>query len=200
MDKVVILIPMLFLQIVIIGFLLFLVPTVALWVQGVLSGAKVTMAHLIGMRLRRSPARDIMKAHIMMIQAGLEPPQSPSLRELESHALAGGDILKVTMEVISAMRAGKSIPFAEVAAQDLARIESGIVTNDANGLHAKSADARTDMPPVAIAIAESIIPPAGKIEIDGKEYDAISEDIEIRRGEEVEIVSRLPGLVIVRRR
>ena len=66
-----------------------LVP-VGTWFRALVSGARISMGRLIGMRLRRINIRMIVEAYINAVKAGLEI----DVVELETHYMAGGDVLK----------------------------------------------------------------------------------------------------------
>lgn len=74
-----------------------LVP-VGTWFRALVSGARISMGRLIGMRLRRINIRMIVEAYINAVKAGLEI----DVVELETHYMAGGDVLKVVNALISA--------------------------------------------------------------------------------------------------
>src|SRR5688500_13991681 len=59
-----------------------------LYVRALVSGARVTLLDLIGMRLRRVNAVGIVNARIQASRAGIPV----STAEMESHYLAGGDV------------------------------------------------------------------------------------------------------------
>ena len=87
-----------------------------LWVQAWLSGAKVTIAELIGMSLRKVNARTIVLSRITAVQAGVHLSQ----RDLESHFLAGGRVPNVVRALIAANRANIELTFNTATAIDLA--------------------------------------------------------------------------------
>lgn len=86
------------------------------WIRALMSGAKVSLWVLVGMKLRRIPPALIVDARISLIKAGL----SLSTDELEAHYLAGGDILNVCKALIAADKANIPLNFARAAAIDLA--------------------------------------------------------------------------------
>ncbi len=94
----------------------------ALWLQAYSSGARVSLASLIGMTFRQVPSSTIVTAQIMFKQAGLETtqPHLPETRQLEAHFLAGGDVMNVVSAIIVAHRAGIDLDFDRAAAIDLA--------------------------------------------------------------------------------
>jgi uncharacterized protein YqfA (UPF0365 family) len=87
-----------------------------LWLQALLSGARVTVGELIGMTLRKVNSARIVSARIMAIQAGL----NLTRRDLESHFLAGGRVENVVRALIAADRANIDLSFKIATAIDLA--------------------------------------------------------------------------------
>ena len=93
-----------------------------LWLQAWMSNADVSFVSLIGMSLRRVNASLIVKAQVMAKQAGLTISTEPGMTtaSLETHYLAGGDVLRVMIAIIAASRAGIDLDFERAAAIDLA--------------------------------------------------------------------------------
>lgn len=93
-----------------------------LWFQAYMSGAKVSFVDLLGMSFRQIDARVIVKAKIMLAQAGLDTSQQHggSTRDLEAQFLAGGNVENVVKSIIIAHRAGMNLDFDRAAAIDLA--------------------------------------------------------------------------------
>jgi uncharacterized protein YqfA (UPF0365 family) len=87
-----------------------------LWLQALLSGARVSVGELIGMTLRKVNAGRIVSARIMAVQAGLDLTR----RDLESHYLAGGRVENVVRALIAADRANLNLTFKVATAIDLA--------------------------------------------------------------------------------
>lgn len=102
--------------IIALAFLLVVLAFGRLWLQAALSGAKVTIAELIGMSLRKVNTRTIVLSRITAVQAGLDISQ----RELESHYLAGGRVPNVVRALIAANRANIELSFNVATAIDLA--------------------------------------------------------------------------------
>ena len=96
-------------------FFLYLVP-VQLWIQALTSGASVGIISLIGMRFRRVPPSVIVKARIIAHQARI----TVNLNQLESHYMAGGNVMLVVQALVSADRANIELTFDRAAAIDLA--------------------------------------------------------------------------------
>ena len=87
-----------------------------LWIQAWLSGARVSIAELIGMTLRKVSARTIVVSRITAHRAGV--PLTTS--DLESHYLAGGHVPNVVRALIAANRANIDLSFKTATAIDLA--------------------------------------------------------------------------------
>ena len=87
-----------------------------LWLQARLSRADVGFLELIGMSLRKVDAKSIVLSRITAVQAGLEI----SIRDLESHFLAGGRVPNVVRALIAANRANIELTFKTATAIDLA--------------------------------------------------------------------------------
>jgi uncharacterized protein YqfA (UPF0365 family) len=107
-----------FVIILILGVLVFyfLGSFITLWIQAMVSGARVGLLNIIFMRLRKVPAKLIVNAKIMAVKAGIEV----TTNDLESHFLAGGDVLRVVQALIAADKANIDLKFKRAAAIDLA--------------------------------------------------------------------------------
>jgi len=101
----------------IVGFFLFMyfVP-VGLWITAVFSNVKVSIGELIGMRIRKVPPGVIVNSLITATKAGLQL----TIRDLETHFLAGGNVPNVIRSLISADKANISLTFKQATAIDLA--------------------------------------------------------------------------------
>lgn len=86
------------------------------WVRALMSGARVSIGQLIGMRLRKVQPSLIVDARIRLVQAGLSLPTEA----LEAHFLAGGDVINVVNALIAADKASIDLSFQQAAAIDLA--------------------------------------------------------------------------------
>ena len=64
---------------------------IKVWVRALMSGARVPMLTLVGMKLRHVPPTLIVDARIRVIKAGL----TLSSELIEAHYLAGGDVIDV---------------------------------------------------------------------------------------------------------
>jgi uncharacterized protein YqfA (UPF0365 family) len=89
---------------------------IGLYVRALVSGAKVGFVDLIGMQLRKVNAGLIVNARIQATRAGLEIPQN----EMESHVLAGGNLLRVISAMIAANKANIDLNWKTATAIDLA--------------------------------------------------------------------------------
>ncbi len=86
------------------------------WIRALMSGAKVSLWSLVGMKLRRIPPAMIVDARISLIKAGL----TLSANDMEAHYLAGGDVLNVIKALIAADKANIKLSFERAVAIDLA--------------------------------------------------------------------------------
>jgi len=87
-----------------------------LYVQALLSGAKVSLFSLVGMKLRKVDPRTIVLSRIRAVKAGIDI----STNQLETHYLAGGRVPSIINALIAANRAKISLPFDTACAIDLA--------------------------------------------------------------------------------
>ena len=91
-----------------------------LWIQAVMTGAKVGIYDLIGMLFRRVDARTIVRGKIMAVAAGIEDPDLTT-QALEAHYLARGNVPQVIRALIAARKSRQiTLSFREAAAIDLA--------------------------------------------------------------------------------
>ncbi len=108
---IVILIPIIIGVIVLISF----VP-LRLWLAAKFAKVAVSIVNLVGMRIRRVPPKLIVQALISATKAGLKITSD----DLETHYLAGGNVVQVVNALISADKAGIRLPFKTATAIDLA--------------------------------------------------------------------------------
>jgi uncharacterized protein YqfA (UPF0365 family) len=87
-----------------------------LYIRAYVSGARVGMFDLLGMRMRRVNAITIVNARIQASRAGLDV----STREMESHVLARGDVQRVINSMIAAHKANIDLNWPTATAIDLA--------------------------------------------------------------------------------
>lgn len=92
-----------------------------LWLQAYSSGAGISLINLIGMTFRQVDMNRMVKAKVMIAQAGLDiGPAGLGTGAFEAQFLAGGSIENVVQAIIVANRAGIQLDFDQAAATDLA--------------------------------------------------------------------------------
>ncbi|MBW1940793.1 MAG: flotillin-like protein FloA, partial [Deltaproteobacteria bacterium] len=96
--------------------LFFVSSAISLWVQALVSGARVGLLTIVFMRFRKVPPKLVVTAKIMAVKTGL----NISTDDFESHFLAGGDVMRVVQALIAADKANIALPFNRAAAIDLA--------------------------------------------------------------------------------
>ena len=94
----------------------FIGSAISLWVQALVSGASIGLFNIVFMRFRKIPPKLIVNSKIMAVKAGIDI----STNDLESHYLAGGDVMRVVQALIAADKANIDIGFNRGAAIDLA--------------------------------------------------------------------------------
>ena len=87
-----------------------------MWIRAMLSGAGVSLLSLVGMSLRKVNPAIIVDSRIMAVKAGLHI----STNELETHYLAGGNVVRVVQALIAASKANIKLSFQQCTAIDLA--------------------------------------------------------------------------------
>ncbi|MBX3364158.1 MAG: flotillin-like protein FloA [Phycisphaeraceae bacterium] len=87
-----------------------------LWIQSLLSNARVKLLDMIAMRLRKVDVRTIVLSRIRAVKAGLNI--TPS--QLETHYLSGGRVPNVVSAMIAAQNARIDLPWDVATAIDLA--------------------------------------------------------------------------------
>jgi len=97
--------------------LFFVGSAISLWVQALVSGARVGLLNIVFMRFRKVPPSLIVNSKIMAVKAGLD---IITTDDLESHFLAGGDVMRVVQALIAADKANIDLKFNRAAAIDLA--------------------------------------------------------------------------------
>ena len=128
-----------------------------IWIRALFSGAKVKFTELIALRLRRVPVGLIVDTRITAVKAGL----TPTIDDLSTHYLAGGDVEKVVLALIAAQKAGIHLVYDRACAIDLATKGTGKTVRDA---------VMTSVNPKVIDCPN---PAAGKISIEGVAKDGI---------------------------
>jgi uncharacterized protein YqfA (UPF0365 family) len=89
---------------------------VRLWIQSLLTGAKIGILDLVGMKLRNVDYAMIVKQKIALVQSGVRV----TTEDLEAHFLSRGNVAKTATAVIAAHKAGLDLPWKTAAAIDLA--------------------------------------------------------------------------------
>lgn len=111
--------------ILIIGFIMIFLHFLGVWIRALMSGARVALGSLIGMKLRRVPPALIVDCRIMLMKAGLQLDTD----KMEAHYLAWGSssggvagqhVLNVVTALIAADKAKIPLTFEIAAAIDLA--------------------------------------------------------------------------------
>jgi len=87
-----------------------------LYIQALLSKARVGLLDLVGMRLRKVDIRTIVLSRIRAVKSGLEI----SSNQLETHYLAGGRVPNVVSALIASLRARIDLDFDTACSIDLA--------------------------------------------------------------------------------
>jgi uncharacterized protein YqfA (UPF0365 family) len=87
-----------------------------LWIQSFLTGAKIGIFDLVGMKLRSVDYSMIVRQKIALVQAGVKV----STQDMEAHYLSRGNVPKTATAVIAAHKAGMDLPWRVAAAIDLA--------------------------------------------------------------------------------
>ena len=87
-----------------------------LWISAMAAGVRVSIATLIGMRIRRVTPSRIINPMIKGFKAGI----NVTIDKLEAHFLAGGNVDRVMNALIAAQRADIPLEFERAAAIDLA--------------------------------------------------------------------------------
>lgn len=88
-----------------------------LWLRSFLTGAGVSIFHLMFMPLRKVNPKVIVDAKVAAVQAGLNMVRT---RDMEAHYLAGGNVQRLTRALIAAQRARIELDWDTAAAIDLA--------------------------------------------------------------------------------
>jgi uncharacterized protein YqfA (UPF0365 family) len=99
-----------------IFFLVVFFSFVRLWIQSLLTGARISIWDLVGMKLRNVDFGMIVRQKIALVQAGVKI----STQDLESHYLTRGNVPKTAAAVIAAHKAKMELPWKDAAAIDLA--------------------------------------------------------------------------------
>jgi uncharacterized protein YqfA (UPF0365 family) len=97
-------------------FLIIFFSFLRLWIQCLLTGARISIWDLVGMKLRNVDYAMIVRQKIALVQAGVKV----STGEMEAHYLSRGNVPKTATAVIAAHKAGIDLPWRIAAAIDLA--------------------------------------------------------------------------------
>ncbi|HRA87287.1 MAG TPA: flotillin-like protein FloA [Planctomycetaceae bacterium] len=89
----------------------------SLWLQASLTGTDIGFLSLISMSLSKVDPQLIVRCQVMAVQAGLDNIPTAAM---EAQYLAGGNVLRVTLALIVAHRAGIELDWDTAAAVDLA--------------------------------------------------------------------------------
>ncbi|GAB4231377.1 MAG: flotillin-like protein FloA [Chlamydiales bacterium] len=90
---------------------------ISLWFQAFVSGTPIPFFNIIGMSLRKIPPRVIVTARINAFKAGLK---TVTVNDLETHYLAGGNVINVVAALIAADKANIQLDWRRATAIDLA--------------------------------------------------------------------------------
>lgn len=129
-----------------------------LWLRAWMSGAPVGFFNLVGMWVRRIPGKLIVDSRVAAVRSGLDV----STAQLESHYLAGGNVMETVRALIAADKAGFSLPLERARAIDLATQGTGKTVYEA---------VRTSVNPKVIDCPS---PDSGKTSIEAVAKDGIS--------------------------
>ena len=128
------------------------------WIKAQSSGAPVSLLGLFVMGMfRRLPHSLIVDARIMAIKAGI----NITTDQLETHFMAGGDIIQTIQALINADKAGISLDWDKACAIDLATKGTEKSVNEA---------VKTSINPKVI---DCPAPNSGRVSIDGVAKDGI---------------------------
>jgi uncharacterized protein YqfA (UPF0365 family) len=89
---------------------------VQLWIQCLLTGAKIGILDMVRMKLCKVDYVMIVRQKIALVQAGVKV----STQEMEAHFLSKGNVQRVVNAVIAAHKAAMDLPWRVAAAIDLA--------------------------------------------------------------------------------
>ena len=89
---------------------------IQLWIQSLLTVARISMFDLVGMKLRKVDYAMIVRQKIALVQSGIKV----STEDLEAHFLSRGNVPKTATAVIAAHKANMDLPWRTAAAIDLA--------------------------------------------------------------------------------
>jgi uncharacterized protein YqfA (UPF0365 family) len=148
-----------------LGIFFIILSFISVYLKAWSSGAPVGMVNLIFMRFfRKLPYGLIVEARITAVKAGIDL----SIENLETHFMAGGDIMQTTLALINAQKAGLSLDWNQATVIDLATkgTEKSVL-----------AAVRTSINPIVIDCPERS---TGKTTIDGVAKDGIQVKVRAR--------------------
>lgn len=134
------------------------------WIRAWLAGAYVSLRQLVTMRLRRVPYALLVDTRITAVKAGIPI----TIDDIETHYLAGGDVLQTTQGIINAQKARIQLTWNEACAIDLATKGTGKSVIDA---------VRTSINPKVI---DCPAPTSGRHTIDAVAKDGIQVKVRAR--------------------
>lgn len=102
--------------VIVLGIAVVVIQFVGVYVQALVSKAPVGILELVGMRLRKVNIQTIVASRIRAVKAGM----ALSTNQLETHYLAGGNVLRVVAALIAAQKAKIDLNFDTACAIDLA--------------------------------------------------------------------------------
>ena len=136
----------------------------SVWLRALLAGARVSIANLVAMRLRRVPYSMVVNARITARKAGIDL----DVGDIEAHFLAGGNVVPTVQALIAAEKAGIQLDWRKACAIDLATKGSGKSVVEA---------VRTSVDPKVIDCPN---PSQGRTTIDGVAKDGIQVKVKAR--------------------
>ena len=90
---------------------------ISVWLKAYFSGAPVSIWNLVAMRwLRKLPHSLIVDARIRAVKAGIDV----TINEIETHFMAGGDVIQTIQGLINAQKAGITLDWSQACTIDLA--------------------------------------------------------------------------------
>jgi len=184
-------------------------PVFTLWVQALFSGAPISAFNIIGMKLRKVDPRIVVLSRIRAVQAGFDIP----VADMERHYISGGSVPEVVTAMVTADRAKVELTWETAAALNLAgRDVMDVARRLANGETVERlADAPAPAPPPpeqpadsdwrvrAGATGEVVRPcgPVGKVVVDGRLRDAVTNGALLEPGAPVSVVRVEPDRVVI---
>ena len=108
---------LLFLGLILLVFFAVFLRYANLYIRSLLTRAGVGLFDMFAMSLRRVSPATIVNARVMLVQARIADVDK---RDLEAHLLAGGNVGRVVLALVSADRAGIELDFRTAASIDLA--------------------------------------------------------------------------------